>query len=178
MGLFNLFKKESKGENSLSSVFKVAEEGMSNLQFSRITKEGLFEILMFDIWLGTRLMEDQNIDIDYEVMQNKIEGNLKSVALKLGLPVEKKLERIYIFRTDGWENDIMGLLHSDYPKTKQFLPAYMYMCIVAKPLIVYDDETTYKKIQEIPLSDVSDFLGPFCDHYMWLVKKIMKQIEK
>ncbi|WP_455586803.1 hypothetical protein [Bacteroides sp.] len=82
-----------------------------------------------------------------------------------------------MFREDGWEQDVMGLIHSDYPRTKRFLPAYMYLCIVAKPLVVFDDEITAKEVNKTPLSDVVDFLGPFCEHYSWVVKAITSAIK-
>lgn len=177
MGFFSFLSKKRSQDDVLTSIFKVAEKGMYNFNFP-ITKEGRFEVLMFNIWLGTKLMEEQNISIDYMGMQNRIEDYLKKIALKLELPVDKKYERVYIFRGDGWEHDIMGLVHSDYPRTKQFLPGYMHLCIVAKPLLVFDDETTAKKIEEIPLGDVADFLGPFCEYYSWLAQTIMKLIKK
>lgn len=172
MGIFNFLSKKRSQDDILASIFQIAEKGMYNLNFP-ITKEGQFEIIMFDIWLGTRLIEEQNIDIDYISMQNKIKAFLKQTALKLELPVEHKSERTYIFREDGWEHDIKGLIHSDYPKTRQFLPVYIYLCMVAKPLLVFDDETMAKEIEKTSLSDVANFLGPFCEHYSWLVKEIL-----
>jgi hypothetical protein len=171
MGKFSFLSQEGSKDDILASIFKVAEKGMYNFNFP-ITKEGRFEILMFDIWLGRKLMEEQNANVDYIGIQNRIEDYLKQIVLKLELPTEKKYERVYLFREDGWEHDVMGLIHSDYPRTKQFLPSYMHLCIVAKPLLVFDDETTTKKIEEASLSDVVDFLGPFCEHYSWLVKMI------
>lgn len=177
MGIFSFLSKKRSQDDILTSIFKVAEKGMYNFNFP-ITKEGRFEILMFDVWLGTRLIEEQNIDVNYVSMQNRIEVYLRQIALKLELPVEKKYERVYMFREDGWEHDVMGLIHSDYPRTKQFLPAYMYLCMVAKPLVVFDDETTVKESNKTSLSDVVDFLGPFCEHYSWLVQTVMKLIKK
>lgn len=171
MGIFSFLSKKRGQDDILVSIFKVAEEGMYNLNFP-ITKEGRFEVMMFDIWLGTRLMEEQNIDVDYMSMQNKIEAYLKQTTLKLDLPVEKRYERVYLFRENGWEHDVMGLIHSDYPRTKQFLPAYMYLCMVSKPLLVFDDEISAKEAGKTSLSDVADFLEPFCEHYSWLVKVI------
>lgn len=173
-GNFRIFK--GKTNDVLTSVFTVAEKGMYNINFS-ISQEGRFEVAMFDIWLGTMLMEEQHINIDYMLMQNKIEEYLKQTVLKLGLPVEKKYERTYLFRKEGWEHDVMGLIHSDYPRTKQFLPAYMYLCMVAHPLLVFDEETTERKLSEIPTDELVEFLGPFCEHYSWLVKTIMKLIK-
>lgn len=172
----NHSKKSDNINHSLKSVFTVAEKGMYNIDFP-ISQEGRFEIAMFDIWVGTMLMKEQHINIDYKLMQNKIEEYLKQTALKLGLPVEKKYMMTYIFREEGWEHDVMGLIHSDYPQTKQFLPAYMYLCIVAHPLLVFDEETTEKKLSEIPTYELCEFLGPFCEHYSWLVKTIIKSIK-
>ena len=171
MGFFSFLSKREEKNDVLTSIFKVAERGIYNINFP-ISNEGQFEIMMFDVWLGTKIMEEKILEIDFMLMQNKIEDYLKQNALKLNLPPEKKCERIYMFREEGWEHDVMGLVHSDYPRTKQFLPGYMYLCMVAKPLVVFDHKTTGKKIDEIPIDSLVDFLGPFCDHYSWLLKQL------
>lgn len=171
-----LFSPKSK-DDILTSIFQIAEKGMRNTNFA-LTKEGQFEVLMFDIWLSTRLIEKQHVKIDCMVMQNRIEDYLKQTVQKIGLPIENKYERVYIFREEGWEHDVMGLIHSDYPRTRQFLPSYMYLCMVAEPLLVFDDETIANKLEDISLSDVADFLGPFCEHYSWLVKTVMNLMKK
>lgn len=56
MGIFSFLSKKRSQDDILTSIFKVAEKGMYNFNFP-ITKEGRFEILMFDVWLGTRLIE-------------------------------------------------------------------------------------------------------------------------
>lgn len=173
MGFFSLLLKKKSEDDILASIFKVAEKSMHNINFP-LTEEGRIEVLMFDIWLGTKLMEEQNIEIDYMLMQNRIEAFLKKTIQKIGLPIENKYERIYLFREEGWERDIMGLIHSDYPRTQQFLPSYMYLCMVANPLLVFD----INKIEEVALSDAVDFLGPFCEHYTYVVKTIMNLINK
>ena len=170
-----LFSKKSK-DDILTSIFKIAEKGMHNINFA-LTPKGQFEVLMFDIWLGTQLVEEKNIKIDYVLMQNRIEDYLKQTIQKIGLSLENKYERVYAFREEGWEHDVLGLIHSDYPKTQQFLPCYMYLCMVNKPLYVFDDKTIVNKIEEISLSDVAEFLGPFCEHYSWLTKTIMNIIK-
>lgn len=174
MGIFSFLKGKTSG--ALTSVFKVAEKGMCDINFP-ISKEGKFEVAMFDVWLGIRVMEEENVNIDYKLMQNRKEEYLKELALNLGLPAEKKHEMIYFFREEGWEHDVMGLIRSDYPRTKQFLPAYMYLCIVAKPLLVFDEKRLKKEIDEIPTDELVDFLEPFCEHYLWLVKTIINSIK-
>ena len=54
MGKFSFLSQEGSKDDILASIFKVAEKGMYNFNFP-ITKEGRFEILMFDIWLGRKL---------------------------------------------------------------------------------------------------------------------------
>lgn len=174
MGIFNFFK--GKANDILATVFTIVEKSMYNIDMP-ISREGRFEVAMFDIWLGTMLVENNNINIDYGSMQGRIEVYLKQTASKLGLPAGMKYERIYLFRKGGWEHDVMGLIHSDYPRTKQFLPAYMYLCIVAKPLLIFDEETTEKTINEIPTSALVDFLKPFCEHYSYLVGEFVKYIK-
>jgi hypothetical protein len=177
MDFLSFLSKKEKKDDVLTSIFKIAEKGMSNIKFP-ISKEGKFEVMMFDIWLGTKLMEEK-INIDYRLMQDKIEDHLKQTALKMGLPTKRDYELIYFFRKEGWTHDVMGLIHSDYPRTKQFLPGYLYLCVVSIPLLVFDYETTrnINKIEEIPLNDLSDFLSPFCEHYSWLVETITNSIK-
>lgn len=66
----------------------------------------------------------------------------------------------------------MGLVHSDYPRTKQFLPGYLYLSIVSEPLTVYLDGMADRKINELDLSDLVEFLAPFCKHYSWLIREV------
>lgn len=174
MGLFNFFK--GKKNDVLTSIFAIAEKGIYNTDIVT-SQAGKFEIIMFDIWMGTMLVEEKKINIDYVSMQNRIEDFLKQTAKNLGLPIEKKYESIYLFRQEGWEHDIMGLIHSDYPRTKQFLPSYMYLCMIEKPLVVFDEETIEKEINKICIDKLVNFLDPFCKHYSWLVETIMNTIK-
>ena len=99
MGIFGFFK--GKTNDVLTSVFTVAEKGMYNINFS-ISQEGRFEVAMFDIWLGTMLMEEQHINIDYMLMQNKIEEYLKQTVLNLVYQSKKNMkEHIFSVKRDG-----------------------------------------------------------------------------
>ena len=96
-----------------------------------ISKEGRFEVAMFDIWLGTMLIEEQNIDIDYRLMQDRIEVYLKQIASKLGLPAEKKHERIYHFSQRGMGTRYYGfdtLRLSPNQTVFTSLYVFMYSC--------------------------------------------------
>lgn len=180
MGFWDLLlgKKEevsSKKEDSLSFIFKNAERGMYKMNYP-VSKEGQFELLMFDIWLGIFLTEDDTTYINYAQRRERIEEYLKQMSLKLGFPPEKKYERKYTSnRENGWKQDVIGLVHSDYPRTKQYLPGYLYLCIVEEPLIEFSDEHARKKIDEIPYDNLIEFTKSFCEHYSWYVKTITEK---
>lgn len=82
MGVFSFFK--GKTNDALATVFTVVEKSMYNIDIP-ISKEGRFEVAMFDIWLGTMLIEEQNIDIDYRLMQDRIEVYLKTNSIEIGI---------------------------------------------------------------------------------------------
>ena len=88
----------------------------------------------------------------------------------LGLPLEKKYERLYLLRSvdGGWERDMLGLAQSDYPRTKQYLPAYLYMCFIKEPLRVYTEEFLDAKIDALSSSKLANFLMAYIEHQNWL----------
>lgn len=177
MGIFSFLSRKKTPDDILEAVFKIAKKGMYNLNYS-VSKEGRFEVLMFDIWLGTEIMKELRIRVDYALQQKKIEIYLKRMIYRLGLSEDRKYERVYIFREPTWKHDVTGLIHSNYPRTPQFLPAYMYLHMVAKPLIAFDDETAEKEAEKITIDELASFLGPFGDHYSWLVKKYVKLMKR
>lgn len=165
-----------KNNGILTVVFETAKQGAFDFNFP-ISNAGRFELIMYDIWLGIRIIESKGLFIDYDLISKRREEFLKEVIRKLGLPLEKKYERLYIFRDEGWKHDTLGLMHSDYPRTKQFIPAYIYFCVVACPMMVYGEEKIMEEIEKIPFYKIIDFLVPFCDHYSWMVETIINRLD-
>lgn len=167
--------RKGNSANALSSIFQIAEKGADHFDMN-LSKEGRLELLMFDIWFGIQALESRDIYLDYDSTQNRIEEYLIKKIVDLGLPPENKLERVYLLRcvTDGWEMDMYGLAQSDYPRTKQYLPAYLYMCFIKEPLKVYAEEFLDKKIDALSSSELSDFLMVYIDHQNWLVTEYRK----
>lgn len=157
----------------LTSIFNVAERGVEHFNMP-ISKEGEFELLMFDIWLGVKVLESKNINI--KKSQERIEKFLENKIRDFGFPSEKKYERIYLLRcvTDGWENDMYGLAHSDYPRTRQYLPAYLYMCFIKEPLKVYTEDVLERKISVLNITEVADFFMIYTEHHEWLISELNK----
>ena len=96
MGLLDFFVKK---EDVLDSIFRIAEKGMYNIDY-KISKEGRFELLMFDIWLAIFITDDYKTD--YMQMLKRVEEYLKQMVLKLGLPQERNVkEYILLEKKDG-----------------------------------------------------------------------------
>lgn len=172
--IFSFLKKKKDINSLLQSIFKIAEEGMYKFDFP-ISNEGKFEIMMYDIWLGTELISlKRDIFIEWGQTHKNIIIYLQQAAKKLNLPPEKKVERIYFFREDGWKHDTIGFMKSDYPRTRQFLPEYIYLCFVKKPLIAFDEKNAMMQANEVSIGDLADFLVPFGEHHNWLILKYKK----
>lgn len=166
-----------KGNSSavLSSIIQIAEKGVDHF-YIKLSKEGRLELLMFDIWFGIQALESREIYLDYDSTHNRIEEYLIKKIVDLGLPPEKKYERVYLLRsvTEGWEMDMYGLAKSDYPRTKQYLPAYLYMCFIKEPLKVYAEDFLDAKINALSNSELADFLMVYIEHQNWLVTEYRK----
>ena len=168
-------RRKDNSVNTLSSIIRIAEKGSDHFNM-KLSKEGRLELLMFDIWFGIQALESRGIYLDYDSTHNKIEEYLTKKIVDWGLPSEKKYERVYLLRsvTDGWEMDMYGLAQSDYPRTKQYLPAYLYMCFIKEPLKVYAEEFIDAKINALSSSELADFLMVYIEHQNWLVTEFRK----
>jgi hypothetical protein len=168
-------RRKDNSVNTLSSIIRIAEKGSDHFNM-KLSKEGRLELLMFDIWFGIQALESRGIYLDYDSTHNKIEEYLTKKIVDWGLPFEKKYERVYLLRcvTDGWEMDMYGLAQSDYPRTKQYLPAYLYMCFIKEPLKVYAEEFIDAKINALSSSELADFLMVYIEHQNWLVTEFRK----
>ena len=167
--------RKGNSSNALSSIIQIAEKGADHFDM-KLSKEGRLELLMFDIWFGIQALESRDIYLDYDSTHNQIEEYLIKKIVDWGLPPEKKYERVYLLRcvTDGWEMDMYGLAQSDYPRTKQYLPAYLYMCFIKEPLKVYAEEFLDAKIDALSSSELADFLMVYINHQNWLVTEYRK----
>ncbi len=156
--------------------FKIADEGANHFNMT-LSKEGKFEVIMFDIWFILESLRAKGFNINPKEEIEMIENFLVDTCKKLALPTENKFERIYTLRelTDGWEKEMRCLAYSDYPRTKQYLPGYLYLCFIRNPLIVYpDDSIVEEKLSSVTLSELADFYIAFSEHQNWLRDEINK----
>lgn len=156
--------KSSQQSVNIDIIFNVANSCIDSFGMP-LTHEGKLELLMFNIWFCMEYCQIKGYHVDYKLFYEQLENFLIKRIQNYNLPLEKKYERVYLFRQDGWENDIIGLSRSDYPRTKQYLPAYLYMCIVKAPLHIYVEERLEKEIDQIDIGHLADFFVAYTKHH-------------
>ena len=156
------------GKNYLESIFKSAERGMTEFNMP-LTNEGKFEVLMYGIWLGTKSLDEFGIPQNYKESLSKVNDFLVDYAKRLGIPSERKAERLFVLRDEDWEKDTKSLARSNYPQTKQYLPEYLYMCFVDSPLVLYSSIDMTRKAEQIDSTNLIDFLAVFEAFYNKLI---------
>lgn len=157
------------GKNYLESIFKSAERGMTEFNMP-LTNEGKFEVLMYGIWLGMKALDEFGIPQNHKESLSKVNDFLVDYAKRLGIPQERKAERLFVLRDEDWEKDTKSLARSNYPQTKQYLPDYLYMCFVGSPLVLYSSFDMMRKAEQIDPTNLIDFLAIFETYYNRLVE--------
>ena len=179
------FLRRKIEEATLNAIFKVALEGMENFNFpGGLTNAGKFELLMFDIWFGTIFVEKRGLDFDFDLKLKKIDSFLTQLGEMLHLPSIGGFDALYVLRQEGWDYDLYHLLHSDYPRTKQYISGYLYLCIIVEPFILYEiGEEYFYKLMQLEKENMKRgryegllFTRAFYEHHSWLVKQLHQQI--
>ena len=136
MSLFDSFRKTHTND-ILNIIVPLAEEGVKKMEndFKHATNEGKFEIFMFNVFIGWMYFLERNeidtaSDIGNQKMLKLFEYSLKqNIKWKISDLVE-----IYKERFRSYKMDLSGLQNSNYPKTKQYLPAYTFNSMYYEPL--------------------------------------------
>lgn len=136
-----------------------------------LSNEGKFELVMYDVWLGQKITTNYEEFHDFGHEIDMVENFLKETSHKLGLSEGKKLERLYLIREDDLEADTYGLVTSDYPRTKQYIHEYLYMCIVGSPTNVYTEERLAMLLADVPFDRIMNFMDAFIKHYNWVISQ-------
>lgn len=157
-------------DRRLDRIFNIALDGVNHFQLP-LTNGGKYELIMYDVWLGQEIAVDMKTFHDFGHEIDKVEEFLKETSHKLGFPDEKKLERLYIIREDDWAADTDGLATSDYPRTKQYIPEYLYMCIMGSPTHAYTNERLAMLLADVPFDRIITFMDAFIKHYIWAVSQ-------
>lgn len=161
--------KESS-RNYLESILKSAERGMTEFNMP-LTNEGKFEVLMYGIWLGMRALDEFGIPQNHKESLAQVNDFLTEYAKRLGIPPERKAERLFVLRDEDWEKETASLARSNYPQTKQYLPDYLYLCFVDSPLVLFSSSIDLvRKTDQIDPSALVDFLMVFETYYNKLVE--------
>lgn len=159
---------DKDNQNNLESIFKFAERRMTEFNIP-LTNEGKYEVLMYGIWLGMKALDEFGIPQNQEESLARVNDFLIEYANRLGIPPERKAERLFVLRDGDWYRETKSFAESNYPQTKQYLPDYHYLCFVDSPLVFYSPMALCDKVKQIASSDLIDFLAVFGTYYNKLI---------
>lgn len=91
MNILDFLFKKRRDNKFLKIVFDTAKKGAYQFNFP-ITNAGRLELLMYDIWLGMRILENKDIWVDYDLMLNQREKYLRKAIHEFGFSIEEKYE--------------------------------------------------------------------------------------
>lgn len=180
MGLFDSFRKTQKND-ILNIIVPLAEEGVRNIEsdFKPTTKEGKFEIFMFNIFLGWMyFLERDKIDTSSDIGNQKL-LKLFEYSLKQNIKWEiSDLVVVYKERFRSYKEDLSGIQKSNYPKTKQYLPAYTFNSMYYEPLKKYQDLswTDFNNMDKFDVEkceELSEFTGALISQINRIFKELM-----
>jgi len=178
MGIFN-FSKSVKPD-ILGTICPIAEEGVNYLEqnYKSVNNTGKFEIYMFNILLGWMYyLERDQINIQSDIGNQKL-LKLYEYSLKSGIKWKiTQMVELYKERFKSFKKDIQGLQKSNYPETKQYLPAYTFSVIYYEQLEKYPDMdwTDYNdenKFDTEKNKELSEFTGTLIDQINWIYRKL------
>lgn len=174
MGIFNLFKKK-ENNNHLATILGLSYISLDTFQTicKPTNKKGLFEVLMFNVFYCWTYYNERELINPNNSMINKKILYLHEKASEFGISIgQEDFIKLYQNRFIHFEKEFMLFNKSDFPRTKQYLPAYIFSVIYYEQLKFTPDlsELMNAKKQKEYSDDVvgmnkffelSDFTGNF-----------------
>lgn len=153
----------------ISQIYDIAQKGPDHFDLS-LTAGGKLELILFDLWYVEQMLSLNSDDFDDDAFIDKMASFVKEQVNKLGINSDSEYDILYYLRNEYWEKEVMGLAKSDFPKTRQYMPIYLYLCFIKKPLHVIDDTNRMKElVSDVPTTELVKFLDAYIKHQHWLV---------
>lgn len=134
--------KPSSKNDILKTMVTIAEESVSDIEnnYKSASDFGKFEIFMFYMFLGWMFyLESNKIDKSSDIANQKL-LKLFEYSLKQGISWKiAEMQELYKFRFKAFQQVLSGIRNSNYPITKQYLPAYVFNAIYYQPLSIEQD---------------------------------------
>ena len=108
----------TNNQKCLNSIFELAEREMKDFNMP-LTNEGKFEVLMYGIWLGMKVLDESGIPQNNAVeLSSKISDFLVEYAKKLDISPDKKVERLFVLRDGDWYRETNSFVESKLSSNK------------------------------------------------------------
>lgn len=163
----------------LDSIFSISEEGMKyyQVEYNTDNENELFEVFIFCLCLSWIYnIEKGNIryiDFFKIIMVHRLYIKFKELKLKYkSIQSESDMHHFLDLRIDVYTEDLIGMLNSSFPNTKQYLPWSSFILFKENCTVFYKEKLT----QLLPLQiekfeEVVQFTSKFIELNDWTMKK-------
>lgn len=176
MDIFNFLKKKSNG-----SIYYHFAKKWSNRYFikthNKKTNAAYAENLIFNFWAAWIYYKETNTISYYSENGDKeliyglrlLYGKIISIC---PMPYEYFSE-LFRIRQNLYHSEIYGLLKSDYPRTKQFIPFSLYCALEKNPLKFVPTKNINKDIDDD--DDFDEWMYKIMKHWNHMITDIEKK---
>lgn len=159
----------------LTKIVQISTDGIGMLEqkYKKTGNVGKVEIFLFNISIVWHTLLKHEIITRNGQLLLRLLSHLQPVVNQYVDSIsENVLLELFIRRLEVVEFELASLEKSNYPVTKQYVPAIAYSCIYGNLQLNTDPLTNFyvSKIEESIefMMETSDFLGPFCKHTNWI----------
>lgn len=168
-------------EDILKKITEVANEGITYFEDNskrHLSDSSTFEVFMFNILLAWMYyLERDYIDTNSDIGNQKL-ARLIVLAEHLNLKLDiSQIVDLYKARFKNFKADIQGIQNSNYPVTKQYLPAYTFAAIYynqlqSSPDLSWCDTNDFENFDPDKMEELSEFTGILIKQINWTLNKM------
>lgn len=180
----NIFGNQTRIlEVVITFVLTITEKGINNFPIEGLSKTQQLEVFLFDACMvKDLLLAKEKIPNTYiPGIDKKINAAYRNLKDRLGIKNNEiffEAKNLIEIRAPFYLKDLQGLLNSDYPQTKMYMPYGLYFFIHTAPLdAILDEEDAiegimnYQSNQRIS-GNILGFTKALVSHYNWLLNQI------
>lgn len=141
MGILDLFRKEEKSE-VVMKILNTSNNALNTFQTScnPTDKKGLFEVLMFNVFFCWSYYHERDLFYPNKGMVLVKLNFLHKKSTDFGIDLKySEFTKLYQKRFSDFKEELKIFVKSDYPRTKQYLPKYIFSVFYYEQLKLFPD---------------------------------------
>lgn len=158
MGIFNFFSKKMISTKEMISIVDKWTDIYMNQYTTQKNKDIENEIYLFNSWIVWDFCLNNNLMKNSREHGDEYIANIQYFINQTKNISPEEILFLYQNRYKIYKNDISGLLNSNYPKTKQFIPFSLYCAIYKNQYSHYPSENI-NMYDNLISDDLHEFTG-------------------